>query len=290
MALSEEAAEQLADRYGVDAADVALMDELIQQRLDDRDSDGGGLTRRGALAGMAGALGLTAATSSASAEDTSTGRTGGPGVSADVYLDEIFDESGDLVLDVDDTGGLAWQRASTFPAATAGDLEATGSFTYPDGTTVTSPPSGSGGGGRLTEDPNSPLTISGSSSGTVTLSDTYTEGVLLFFTDAGATQLTPMEMYVNGDTGSNYSYVSASGSSTSADTSVPVEWDERIVGQSMRLAADWTDAWTATCPVTLSTSAATGAWNRTVSGPLSSITFQSSNGDPLTLNVEVWGR
>lgn len=93
-----------------------------------------GTTRRDLLkaaglagaAGLTGAGGVTVATQEARAADTSAGNIGTAGGPLDVYIDELKDPGGDVVVDVDDTGTLAWQRAVSFPSAQVGGNEVPG--------------------------------------------------------------------------------------------------------------------------------------------------------------------
>jgi hypothetical protein len=66
----------------------------------------------------AGALGGTAATQQASAADTSVGQLGTAGNPLDITLDEIKDDGGDVVADIDDTGDVDFKRGIASPAVT----------------------------------------------------------------------------------------------------------------------------------------------------------------------------
>lgn len=67
----------------------------------------------GATAFAAAGLG-SAATGAALGADTSVGNVGTTGSPVDVYIDEIRDHGGDVVVDIDDTGALSWNRANNF--------------------------------------------------------------------------------------------------------------------------------------------------------------------------------
>jgi hypothetical protein len=105
-------------------------------------------------------------------------------------------------------------------SVTTDDVTYSNSVTYPDGTTVTTSP----GGGIWTEDGNSPSSLSGSSSYTFTLADTF-DVVLIsimdfdFSGDPGE----QLSMQVNGDTGSNYNRRGGDGGFTSGETNWPLE-------------------------------------------------------------------
>lgn len=119
------------DRLGdLDPADLRAAADLQRQleaaEIDLTDlSRVVGTTRRDLLkaagiagvAGLASAGGVTVATQEARAADTSAGNVGVAGGPLDVYIDELKDPGGDVVVDVDDIGTLAWQRAVSFPSA-----------------------------------------------------------------------------------------------------------------------------------------------------------------------------
>ena len=101
----------------VDAADIDIdIDELaaaVVDRLDggQRIGDKLVLSRRQAIALAGGGLSLAAlgigtgeVAAADGTADESVGAVGAPGDSIDVYLDQLLDDSGDEVLNVDDTG------------------------------------------------------------------------------------------------------------------------------------------------------------------------------------------
>jgi hypothetical protein len=96
--------------------------EQLEEQVSDDDADGmitpsrRGFLEGAAATGSAGLLGLSIF-GSASGADTSAGAYGGPGESADIYLDEILDPQGDQVADLDDSGIWDFYRGVSFPSA-----------------------------------------------------------------------------------------------------------------------------------------------------------------------------
>jgi uncharacterized spore protein YtfJ len=73
--------------------------------------------------GVAGAAGMEAASQQAQAADTSVGQIGSSGSPVDVAIDEIKDDGGDLVADIDDTGDVDFKRGVASPAVTTGGVD-----------------------------------------------------------------------------------------------------------------------------------------------------------------------
>jgi hypothetical protein len=72
-----------------------------------------------AAAGLGlGAAGVAGTTGRASAADTSVGQIGTSGSPVDITLDEIKDDGGDVVADIDDTGDVDFKRGIASPSVT----------------------------------------------------------------------------------------------------------------------------------------------------------------------------
>lgn len=134
----EQTADDLVDALGEalredDEARAQLADEIVSRMdVDDATREGEAVkTRRREVLEALGVLGTGAAigggsflagTEQAAAADTSSGTVGTGGKSQDIYLDQILDESGDQVADVDDTGDVSWQRGQQVPSVDAEEL------------------------------------------------------------------------------------------------------------------------------------------------------------------------
>lgn len=114
-----------------DEAREALAEAVVEQMdLDDSmpEAKGAQAHRRDVLKTLgllgtgaaAGALGGTAATREARAADTSVGQVGTSGNPVDIALDQIKDDGGDVVADIDDTGDVDFKRGIASPAVTTG--------------------------------------------------------------------------------------------------------------------------------------------------------------------------
>jgi len=116
----DELQEQLIDR-AIAEMDV---DESMPEGAAVKQSRRETLKQIGAVAGggLLGALGTTAATREAQAADTSVGQLGSSGSPVDVALDQIKDDGGDVVADIDDTGDVDFKRGVATPAVTTGDV------------------------------------------------------------------------------------------------------------------------------------------------------------------------
>jgi len=138
------------------------------------------------------------------------------------------------------------------------------------------------------EDDNSPLTISNSSTGQITLNDTY-DWVTCFVQDSSDNG-TPISVRVNGDSGSNYFYRETDGSSTANASEWPqVANDSGFSGQRLSIAGRWSgDCGLFNQPLVDSSRVISGN-NSSVISPLDSITFLNTTGTNFDATVHVYG-
>lgn len=136
-----------------------------------------------------------------------------------------------------------------------------------------------------TEDGNSPLSISGATSGSITLASSY-KAVKVIVVDTGQNN-EAMGMRVNGDTGANYDYVALDGTlTTGASQFDGVVTTQETDGQVMQLAGDWGANFNAFFgqPSTNNSRALSGE-NANITSPLDSIELRGA-----ASNVDVTAR
>lgn len=149
----------------------------------------------------------------------------------------------------------------------------------------------SGGSGIWSEDANSPLTISASSSGTITLSGQYPVVKVIIESDTSSTAGNHMDLRVNGDTASNYD-TRLSGSTTSADSFVKAVFETGFgSGTEIIMSGEWSTNWS--CGVSGGTSggdtSAVHGSNTNVTSPLDSITFVDDAANNMSITASVYG-
>jgi hypothetical protein len=143
------------------------------------------------------------------------------------------------------------------------------------------------GGTLYEEDDNSPFTFTGQVSGTYTVSGSYDVIVAIpYDMDSGGG---PNELRVNGDSGSNYTYVDTADSQTAGASqwSMPRPFNyERLVmqdelGDRITFGAQLTGSGTAV---------GFRGQNKNVSGPITQFTVLDSGGSSRDLKMRVYGR
>jgi len=110
---AQQALAELGDALSsLDSDERAAVAELAQARADGQVSRRQLLKAAGAIGAGAVVGGGSAAalTGDADAADTGTAVVGAPGNPADVHLDRVLDDGGDLVADLDDSGDLVFQN------------------------------------------------------------------------------------------------------------------------------------------------------------------------------------
>lgn len=118
-------ADKLVEKHGDDlldqlADDDELADAVREQREEKQNNLG--MSRRGLMATL-GASGLSLLTGSALGADTSSGGSGAPGYSQDIYLDEIIRPDGSQVAgDLDNSGMFDWNIGHSMPALDTKEL------------------------------------------------------------------------------------------------------------------------------------------------------------------------
>lgn len=166
------------------------------------------------------------------------------------------------------------------------------SVTWPDGSSTTTSPAG-----LWTEDPNSPLTGSGTQEHTITLADSY-EKVLCLITNfdntSGGSQ--DLEFRLNGVAGSNYFYRKTDGSTTTNTGSFVVVQgieDGKGVPGTLNVTGTRTIDGTLAATGPLGEGANAGFTHGTIassalSNDLQSITFRGNSGN-ISVDVSVYG-
>ena len=140
-----------------------------------------------------------------------------------------------------------------------------------------------------TEDPNSPLTISGSNSGSITLSNTYDEVLLIIKSGSGNQWVATR---CNGDTGTNYRYVDVSGTVTTGASEINKIISPGVAaGQIVTLTGSWSERFgLSTANHWVGSGSAVAGNNTGVTSPLDSLTFVDIGGGTFDLTIEVYGR
>lgn len=231
----------------------------------------GDISRRDLIKlGIGGAVGgaLVGSASADASTSDSDGDIGTPNDRVDVFADGVNGNS-----------------------VTTDDQTINSSVTYPDGTTITTSPSG----GVWEEDANSPVTASGSSSLSGTLSGEYDAVKLVPTLISGDnSNAQDLQLTVNGDTGANYGYVSVGGSTSTGQSNLVVArgvpnsggvFGEMVLGGKFSSGNFYF-----TGPVAgggLINTAIHG-YNNNISSPLDSFTFQWSTGN-ITADIAVLG-
>lgn len=142
------------------------------------------------------------------------------------------------------------------------------------------------------EDPNSPLTISSSTSGSVNIANDYDE-VMLRITDysTAASSAVDLNLQINDDTGANYAYRSVDGSFSSSNSAwrLGVVLDGRPVGGELLISGRWSEGAGISGPLQISDSSGIlSGRNTSVTSPLDSLEISST--ESFTMTVEVFGR
>lgn len=148
-----------------------------------------------------------------------------------------------------------------------------------------------GGGGTFTEDANSPLTISGSDSGSITLDGTYDVIRCIFISDSSSTTGNGIDLQVNGVTTGYETRLSGGGQS--ADSFIKrVFLSGYSVGTEIMMAGSWDTNWAlgidgGECP-TVNNTATKGA-NTSITSPVDSITLLDDAANNFSVTVRVEG-
>lgn len=141
------------------------------------------------------------------------------------------------------------------------------------------------------EDDNSPLIISGTNTGTITLAGEYDEVKCRVTSTGGAGKFVAMR--VNGDTGGNYTEIDLTGAQNTGQSQLSnVLYTGAARGQVIEMTGSWTEDFGVNTGIlsAASTSGVQVGENTAVTSPLDSITFFQEGANNIELTVEVFGR
>lgn len=147
------------------------------------------------------------------------------------------------------------------------------------------------GSGVWTEDANSPLTISSSSSAQYTLNGTYDQ-VMLIVSNDSSTNSPDIDLRVNGDSGTNYSTRLWNGNTSSDSFVKAVLQGTYAAGATIWMSGQWDSNWT--CGVMGGAGGgnnthAVGGSNASVASPLDTFTLLDDAATSFSLTVNVFG-
>lgn len=183
---------------------------------------------------------------------------------------------------VADTSDINFTSGTNTTASVTDDGDGTVSVSY----------DASGTGGIWTEDANSPLTVSASSSGTITLSGQYPTVKCIIESDTSATAGRDIDLQINGDTGANYATRLWSGSS-SADLFVKAAFRTGFAaGTEIIMSGEWGTNWSCGFmgggDAGINGKAIAGS-NTNVTSPLNSITLMDDAANNFSVTMSVYG-
>lgn len=142
---------------------------------------------------------------------------------------------------------------------------------------------------KWTKDANSPFEINNSQSGTFTLSDTYK---LVFIVTKSSSGFRLLNMRLNGDTGSNYSYLDGGGTRTTAASSIVRVCNTGYgPGVNFFISGEWSNvAGVSISQTDPESNMAHVGRNNNITSPLNSITlFESDQDTNISYTAEVYG-
>lgn len=183
---------------------------------------------------------------------------------------------------VADTSDINFTSGTNTTASVTDDGDGTVSVSY----------DASGTGGIWTEDANSPLTVSASSTGTITLSGQYPTVKCIIESDTSATAGSDIDLQINGDTGANYATRLWSGNS-SADSFVKAAFRTGFgAGTEIIMSGEWGTNWSCGFmgggDAGINGKAIAGS-NTNVTSPLDSITLMDDAANNFSVTMSVYG-
>lgn len=194
---------------------------------------------------------------------------------------DLEDSAGTVVADAQ---GMAFTASGDASVTVSDDTDGTGTVDYSVST--------SSGGGRWTEDANSPLTISSTDTGTITLASNYPLIQLVCTGDSSSTTGTAVQLRVNGVT-SGYETVLTNGNPFTEGFARQLWWSGSGVGARTTFAGQFTVDWGGAneAPTLQSTygHTADSFGNPSVTSPINSITLFNNSANNFSATARVYG-